>query len=150
MKTSDIINDLRASVGTTAMEYREFNALIEKACGRLEQLESQNGKLFEQILDLANAADHVESTALFGLCRDCRHWQATTRTREGLAEYPRDKHPDAGWLDAVCKRIQLGTQITASGGWDGATVDSVETDANFGCVYFEPNASRQGRREEAI
>ena len=76
----------------------------------------------------------------FGLCRDCKHWQATTRTRESLAEYPRDKHPDNGWLDAVCKRIQSGTEITASGGWNGASVDSVETDANFGCRFFEPNA----------
>ena len=86
-----------------------------------------------------SSAVSVESTALFGFCRDCRHWQATTRTRESLAEYPRDKHPDDGWLDAVCKRIQYGTGITASGGWDGATVDSVETDANFGCRLFEPN-----------
>jgi|688.fasta_scaffold391865_3 hypothetical protein len=81
----------------------------------------------------------IRSSALFGFCRDCRHWQATTRTRESLAEYPRDKHPDDGWLDAVCKRIQRGTEITASGGWDGASVDSVETDANFGCRFFEPN-----------
>jgi hypothetical protein len=81
----------------------------------------------------------VESTALFGFCRDCRHWQATTQTRERLAEYPRNKHPDDGWLDAVCNRIKRGIQITASGGWEGASVDSVETDANFGCVYFEQN-----------
>jgi hypothetical protein len=86
-----------------------------------------------------SARDAVKSTSLFGFCRDCRHWQATTQTRESLAEYPRDKHPDDGWLDAVCKCIQHGTQITASGGWNGASVDSVETDANFGCRYFEPN-----------
>jgi hypothetical protein len=82
-------------------------------------------------------------TPLFGFCRDCQHWQATTRTRESLAEYPRDKHPDGGWLDAVCKRIQHGTEITASGGWNGASVDSVETDANFGCRFFEPNDKDQ-------
>jgi hypothetical protein len=81
----------------------------------------------------------VSWIALFGLCRDCKHWNPTPRTLEYLAEYPRDQRPDEGWMDAVCKRIQYGTTISASGGWDGATVDSVETDANFGCVYFEPN-----------
>lgn len=62
---------------------------------------------------------------------------ATNRTLGNLKEYPRDKHPDDGWLDAVCKRIQEGIDITVTGGWEGATVDSVETDANFGCRYFE-------------
>lgn len=76
----------------------------------------------------------------FGFCRDCGHWMATARTREFLAEYPRDRSPDDGWLESVCRRIQRGTSITASGGWDGASVDSVETDANFGCVYFDPEA----------
>ena len=84
-------------------------------------------------------AQAVDSTSLFGFCRDCRHWKATTRTLENLSDYPRDRHPEDGWLDAVCKQIQRGTEITASGGWEGATVDSVETDANFGCRYFEPN-----------
>lgn len=74
----------------------------------------------------------------FGLCRDCAHWQFNPKDRVALADYPRNRHPDEGWIEAVCKRIQLGTSITASGGWDGATVDSVETDANFGCCYFEP------------
>ena len=68
-------------------------------------------------------------------CRNCKHWQCPSRDR--LAEYPTDVKPDSGWLDGVCKRLQHGITITASGGWDGATVDSVETDANFGCVYFE-------------
>lgn len=80
----------------------------------------------------------IAGGALFGLCRDCRHWKATTRTRESLAAWPRDKHPNDGCLDAVCDRIRRGTVITASGGWEGASVDSVETDANFGCRYFEP------------
>jgi len=65
----------------------------------------------------------------------------TARTLESLAEYPQDKHPDDGWLTAVCKRIKYGVEITASGGWNGASVDSVETDANFGCRFFEPNDS---------
>ena len=89
----------------------------------------------------------VESPALFGFCRDCRHWKATTKVRERLAEYPRDKHPKDGWLDAVCKQIQRGTEITVSGGWECATVDSVETDANFGCRFFEPNAVESIRKE---
>jgi hypothetical protein len=81
-------------------------------------------------------------SSLFGVCRDCRdcrHWQATATTRERLLQCPRDKHPDEGWLSAGCRRIQVGVEITASGGWDGAVVDSVETDANFGCRFFEPD-----------
>ena len=71
----------------------------------------------------------------FPQCRDCKHWQGTYRHQ--LADYPRDK-PDSEWyFNGICKRIQYALDITASGGWDGATVDSVETDANFGCVLFE-------------
>ena len=78
---------------------------------------------------------------LFGLCRDCKHWMPTALTRANMSDdYPRDRHPDDGWHDGVCNRIKRGIQITASGGWEGATVDSVETDANFGCRFFEPNA----------
>ena len=72
-----------------------------------------------------------------GLCRDCKHWKPTARTLESLDGYERDRHPRDGWLDAVCNEIKYGTTIIASGGWNGASVDSVETDANFGCVYFE-------------
>lgn len=83
---------------------------------------------------------NIACNSLFGFCRDCRHWKATARNIESLSVYPRDQHPDTGWLSAVCVRIKIGISITASGGWDGATVDSVETDANFGCRYFEANA----------
>jgi hypothetical protein len=73
----------------------------------------------------------------FGLCRDCKWWLFSRHDQ--LAEYPRDQHPSKGWLDGVCPHLHRNITITASGGWDGATVDSVETDANFGCVLFEPN-----------
>jgi hypothetical protein len=76
----------------------------------------------------------------FPQCRDCKHWMPTAQTRDALVDYPRNRHPDDGWHDGVCVRLMTGIQITATGGWDGATVDSVETDANFGCAYFEPNA----------
>lgn len=79
----------------------------------------------------------THSARSFGLCRDCKHWLFSRR--EQLAEYPRDRHPRDGWLDGVCGRLQGTLTITASGGWDGATVDSVETDANFGCVLFAPS-----------
>ena len=73
------------------------------------------------------------------LCRDCAHWKGPAP--ECLENYSRETPPDKGWVDGVCRRLQHGIAITASGGWESASVDSVETDANFGCVYFEPKAS---------
>ena len=80
-----------------------------------------------------------EQKPAFGKCRDCKHWMPRNKDafRLELKSYPHDRKPDDGWLEAVCKRIQRGVTITASGGWNGAVVDSVETDANFGCAYFE-------------
>jgi hypothetical protein len=84
-----------------------------------------------------------EQRPTFGRCRDCKHWILKNKEsfRLELEAYPRDRKPEDGWLEAVCKRIQHGVTITASGGWSGATVDSVETDANFGCAYFEEEAA---------
>jgi len=79
----------------------------------------------------------VGSGALFGLCRDCKHWLFSRR--EHLVEYPRNQPAADGWLDGVCPKLHRTLTITATGGWEGATVDSVETDANFGCVLFLPN-----------
>jgi len=73
-------------------------------------------------------------------CRDCKHWKAPHP--EYNETYDRNQPPDAGWWDGICKRLQYGITITASGGWDGATVDSVETDANFACIYGESKDSR--------
>jgi hypothetical protein len=80
-----------------------------------------------------------EQKPTFGRCRDCKHWMKPKRWGfpAALEAYPRDQKPEDGWLEAVCKRIQHGTTITASDGWNHATVDRVETDANFGCAYFE-------------
>ncbi len=69
-------------------------------------------------------------------CRDCAHWLFTRRDQ--LENYPRDLSEDRWYLDGVCNRIKRSLTITASGGWEGATVDSVESDANFGCILFEP------------
>jgi hypothetical protein len=75
-------------------------------------------------------------------CRDCKHWK--TAHPEYGETYDRNQPPDQGWWDGVCKRLQQGVTITASGGWDGATVDSVETDGNFACIYGEtPNDQAQ-------
>ena len=45
------------------------------------------------------------------------------------------------WIERVCKMMcdNDGVTITtSSGGWDsGSKVDSVETDANFGCIFHE-------------
>jgi len=74
----------------------------------------------------------------FGLCRDCKHWKCSEPS--WLATCPRDTKPEDGWVDGVCKTLFHSLTINVSYGWDGGTVDSVETDANFGCVYFEPTA----------
>ena len=73
----------------------------------------------------------------FGLCRDCKHWLATSKTRETLENYARSIHPDDGWVDGMCARMNRGVHITVSAGWSGGVVDSIETDANFGCRLFE-------------
>lgn len=75
-------------------------------------------------------------TPTIGQCRDCAHWQFTRH--DALAEYTRDRPENQWYLDGICKRIQQSLTITASGGWEGATIDSVETDANFGCILFSP------------
>jgi hypothetical protein len=72
---------------------------------------------------------------LFGLCRDCKHWQKNKHISNRLEDYSRDIHPDDGGIDAVCKRIHhRGIAIIL---WGDSEVDHVETDANFGCRYFE-------------
>lgn len=70
------------------------------------------------------------------LCRDCKHWLFSRR--ELLVDYPRNRPASEGYLDGVCPILLRTLTITATGGWDGCSVDSVETDANFGCVLFEP------------
>jgi len=92
-------------------------------------------------------AKAVSSTEMLGLCRDCKHWKRTAMTEESLGFYPINQTPDNGWLQQVCARVERAMTITASGGWDGATVDSVETDANFGCVLFQPNALDEPQRK---
>jgi hypothetical protein len=79
----------------------------------------------------------IRCTALVR-CRDCKHWK--TPNPEWGEMYDRNQEPDKGWWDGVCVRLRHGITITASGGWEGATVDSVETDGNFACIYGEtPN-----------
>ena len=74
----------------------------------------------------------------FGLCRDCKHWLATSKTRESLENYSRSIHPDDGWVEGVCARMNSGIRIAVSAGdWVVAAVDSIKTDANFGCRLFE-------------
>lgn len=73
----------------------------------------------------------------FGLCRDCKHWLATSKTKESLAHYSHSIHPDDGWVDGICARINRGIHVAVSAEQGRATVDSIETDANFGCRLFE-------------
>lgn len=70
-------------------------------------------------------------------CRNCKHWQIQNRYLPELKEYPKNQHPEKGWLYAVCSRIRDCLDISVYAGWDGGGVDSVETEANFGCTLFE-------------
>ena len=69
-------------------------------------------------------------------CRDCKHWN--TDAPERNADYDRNQHPNKGWWYGKCKELQYGIEIEISAGWDGGSVKSVETEANFACVYGEP------------
>lgn len=84
------------------------------------------------------SVSEVDSNGLFGLCRDCHHWRPATN-KQHLPEYPRDRKVEDGYINGRCDRIRDGADIDVSGGWDGAVVDGVFTDANFGCALFEPN-----------
>jgi hypothetical protein len=56
MTTSQLINDLRASVGTTEMEYKRFADLVQLACHRIEAMKHKNLMLREERLMLARLA----------------------------------------------------------------------------------------------
>lgn len=70
------------------------------------------------------------------LCRDCQHWHWPNRFN--LDDYDRSRPPEDGWADGVCTVLRDNLSISCSGGWDGCTVDSVETDANFWCAFGKP------------
>jgi hypothetical protein len=71
------------------------------------------------------------------MCRDCKHW--LTRHREHLENLSRDVSPKEAWVYGVCPVLpqELDIEAEARGGWEGATVDSVETTANFWCAFGE-------------
>jgi hypothetical protein len=66
-------------------------------------------------------------------CRDCQHWYWPNTFN--LADYPRDRPVIGGYADGVCTELKARLEISCSGGWNGCTIDSVETDANFYCVF---------------
>lgn len=70
------------------------------------------------------------------LCRDCQHWQWTGSF--DLDEYDRTRNPDDGWADGICSVLKNKLSVSCSGGWDGCTVDFIETDANFWCAFGSP------------
>lgn len=70
-----------------------------------------------------------------GQCRDCKHWLFSRR--DMLAEYPRNRPVTDGYLDGACPKLKETLTFEVSAGWEGGNLDSVETDANFGCVLFE-------------
>jgi hypothetical protein len=66
-------------------------------------------------------------------CRDCQHWHWPNTF--DLADYPRDRPVIGGYADGVCTELKARLEISCSGGWDGCTINSVETDANFYCAF---------------
>lgn len=71
-------------------------------------------------------------------CRTCQYWGKKGCDDELLAQYPVNLAPRDWWLSRTCDVIRSfpgGIEIGVSGGWDGAIVDYVETDANFGCIF---------------
>ena len=82
-----------------------------------------------------------------GLCRDCRHWRPSQDAIKRLPDYSRALPPNDWWNDALCVRIERGIDIILEVGLDGAFVDRVETDANFGCMLFEANPGVQAEEE---
>jgi len=77
----------------------------------------------------------VTETKNVVMCRDCKHW--LTRHREHLENLSRDVSPKEAWVYGVCPVLLQELAIDARGGWEGATVDSVETPANFWCAFGE-------------
>ena len=75
-------------------------------------------------------------------CKTCKHWMRKTGDDEQIASIAPDGPTwSPSWMERVCKMMCYngGVTITTSCGmWDsGSKVDSVETDANFGCVFHE-------------
>lgn len=71
-------------------------------------------------------------------CRTCQYWGKKASDDELLATYPTNLALREWWLTRTCSAIRDcpgGIEIGVSGGWNGATVDYVETNANFGCVF---------------
>ena len=111
----------------------QFNGQFEALC---ECFDAADAKAIRDALNAYSQQRMVR-------CRDCAHWLGD---KNRLAEYSREIKPEDGWQDGVCPVLLRRLDITASGGWNGATVVSVETDANFGCIYGEaPNAQDQTR-----
>jgi hypothetical protein len=67
-------------------------------------------------------------------CRVCKHWMHKQDTVAKLASYAEDRYPLDGWISCRCQKLAHGIDIYTYG--DGS-FDYLETDANFGCVYFE-------------
>jgi hypothetical protein len=76
-------------------------------------------------------------------CRDCRHWLWPGIF--DLNDYPRDRPVKGGWADGVCQELLAHLTIECTGGWNGCTVDSVETDANFWCAFGEAKQSEESQ-----
>ena len=76
-------------------------------------------------------------------CKTCKHWMRKAGDEEQIKSIVDPEGPtwSPSWIGRVCKRMcdNDGVMITVScGSWDsGETVDSVETDANFGCIFHE-------------
>jgi hypothetical protein len=70
------------------------------------------------------------------LCRDCKHWLVTNQKLKDLENYPRDIHPNDGWIICPCDKLKVFSGLYIEF-WGDGEVNYIETDANFGCVLFK-------------
>lgn len=89
-------------------------------------------ELPEQSKTSANSKDAVISFVM-PRCLTCKHWAQNTfyETNEVI-----------GLLNTgLCGKLPdfQKMEISLHTGWDGGTVDSVETEEDFGCTLHEPN-----------
>lgn len=72
-------------------------------------------------------------------CRDCKYWKVEYESF--LEDYPRNNPLERSYRHGYCEKISdnihQAVDIEAHGGWEGAGVGAVNTDANFGCILGE-------------
>ena len=69
------------------------------------------------------------------ICRDCIFWEKEKVENISCYEVGR------------CKKILEHIEVDVSSGWDGHTVNWVETEPEFGCIAGEEDQGTQSRKD---